>query len=262
MVPWYLRRKKVFFFLEEGGGVEKWNTSISKELQELNIYSSAQLKNGSFILGTISDGVYHVSKSGELLEKINQKKGLNDNTILSIFEDLDGNVWLGLNNGISVLNFSAPFKEYIDTVGKLGVVYTAAIYEDHLYLGTNQGLFYKQKSGNDDFKIVPNTNGQVWFLKEIDGILFCGHNAGTFTVAGNQATQIATFPGAWDIKKFQAMIHFCYRVITTDSVFLKRKVRNGYLEIKLKDLIFLVGFLNLPKVKIFLLIMSSKGSLG
>ncbi|MFI8605579.1 triple tyrosine motif-containing protein [Cellulophaga baltica] len=190
-----------FFLLKEDGTVEKWNTSISKELQELNIYSSAQLENGSFILGTISDGVYHVSKFGVLLEKINQKKGLNDNTILSIFEDLDGNVWLGLNNGISVLNFSAPFKEYIDTVGKLGVVYTAAIYEDHLYLGTNQGLFYKQKSGNDDFKIVANTNGQVWFLKEIDGILFCGHNAGTFTVAGNQATQIATFPGAWDIKK-------------------------------------------------------------
>ncbi|WP_165747920.1 triple tyrosine motif-containing protein [Cellulophaga sp. Z1A5H] len=195
-----LTEKEGFFLLKEGK-IAKWQVAINNELQELNIYSSAQLENGSFILGTISDGVYHVSASGVLLEKIDQKKGLHDNTVLSIFEDLEGNVWLGLNNGISVLNFSAPFKEYIDTVGKLGVVYTAAIYKDYLYLGTNQGLFYKEKSSNDDFKIVANTNGQVWFLKEIDGVLFCGHNAGTFTVAGNQAAQIASFPGAWDIKK-------------------------------------------------------------
>ncbi|WP_254073588.1 triple tyrosine motif-containing protein [Cellulophaga sp. HaHaR_3_176] len=193
--------EKSGFYILKNGELDIWKVPVNAELQEVNIYSSTQLKNGSFILGTISDGVYHVSESGVLLEKINQKKGLNDNTILSIFEDLDGNVWLGLNNGISVLNFSAPFKEYIDTVGKLGVVYTAAIHKNYLYLGTNQGLFYKQKSSNDDFKIIANTNGQVWFLKEIEGILFCGHNAGTFTVEGNQVIQIASFPGAWDIKK-------------------------------------------------------------
>lgn len=193
--------EKEGFFLLTPDGLKKWDVPVNKELQGVNVYSSIQLKDSSFLLGTISDGVYYVSSSGELLETINQKKGLYDNTILSIFEDIEGNIWLGLNNGISVLNFTSPFKEYIDKVGKLGVVYTASVYENHLYLGTNQGLFYKQKNGDDEFKIIENTNGQVWILKEIDGVLFCGHNAGTFIVKGNQATQISTFPGTWDLKK-------------------------------------------------------------
>ncbi len=195
-----LTEKEGFFLLTQDG-VEKWQVPVNKELKGLNMYSGIRLKEGGFILGTISDGVYHVSDTGELIGIINQKKGLYDNTILSIFEDVEGNIWLGLNNGISVLNFSAPFKEYIDTVGKLGVVYTAAVYKNHLYLGTNQGLFYKPESGDGAFEIIENTNGQVWILKEIDGVLFCGHNAGTFIVKGDEAKQISNFPGTWDIKK-------------------------------------------------------------
>lgn len=189
------------FYLIDKNSVTKWQIAANAQLQDLNVYSSIQLKNGNFILGTISDGLLYINSSGELIDKINQQKGLFDNTVHSVFEDADGNLWLALNNGISVINLSSPFNEYLDKIGKLGVVYTAAIYKDHLYLGTNQGLFFKLKNGDEEFKIIENTNGQVWFLKELDGVLFCGHNEGTFVVDKNKAKQISTFPGAWDIKK-------------------------------------------------------------
>tara|TARA_R110002033_G_scaffold47786_5_gene93297 strand:+ start:80749 stop:83559 length:2811 start_codon:yes stop_codon:yes gene_type:complete len=193
------------FFVLVNGKLKKWEIPINKQLQGVNVYSSEQLKDGNFILGTISDGVYYIDSSGQLIEKINQKKGLFDNTVHSVFEDVEGNIWLALNNGISVINLSSPFNEYLDKIGKLGVVYTASVYKNHLYLGTNQGLFYKTKEGDDDFKIIENTNGQVWILKEIDDILFCGHNNGTFIVEGDKVKNISSFPGTWDIKKIPGM---------------------------------------------------------
>jgi len=69
-----------------------------------------------------------------------------------------------------------------------------------LYLGTNQGLFYKPLKSTADFKIVDGTKGQVWILKTIDGTLFCGHNSGTFIINNNRADLISDILGTWDIK--------------------------------------------------------------
>ncbi len=188
------------FYNLSGKEAALWEISASEYLSKVNIYSSIQLKDGSFMLGTISDGLYHLNSNGDLLEIINQKKGLNNNTIHAIFEDEEGDVWLALNNGISNINLHTPFLEYIDNVGKLGVVYTAAVFKNYLYLGTNQGLFCRKKNSKEDFKFIKNTNGQVWTLKNIGGSLFCGHNNGTFVVKDGKAEKISKLPGTWDIK--------------------------------------------------------------
>lgn len=194
-----ITEKNGLYNLVNGKAKEKGGT-INAQLVGLNLYSSVQLKNNSFILGTISDGLYYLDAKGNFIRNINQQKGLYDNTIHAVYEDVDGNIWVALNNGLSVINLNSPFNEYINKIGKLGVVYTAVVFKDYLYLGTNQGLFYKE-NGDDEFKITENTNGQVWFLKEIDGVLFCGHNDGTFVVQKNKANLISAYPGAWDVKK-------------------------------------------------------------
>ncbi|MFZ2282544.1 MAG: triple tyrosine motif-containing protein, partial [Lutibacter sp.] len=79
-------------------------------------------------------------------------------------------------------------------------VYTSVIFNNNLYLGTNQGLFYKNIYSGDDFIFVKGTNGQVWCLKVIDNTLFCGHNVGTFIINDNNANLISDKMGTWDIK--------------------------------------------------------------
>ncbi|MBT8256142.1 MAG: LuxR family transcriptional regulator, partial [Bacteroidia bacterium] len=80
-------------------------------------------------------------------------------------------------------------------------IYASASFEGMLYLGTNQGLFYKPISDETEFKIVPGTETQVWSLDVIDGQLFCGHNMGTFQIVDGQAKLINTVPGTWSVKK-------------------------------------------------------------
>jgi len=207
LVNIYVYDDSLFFQTQESGiykykneTLSKWEIPANEFIQNLSVYSSIQLDDGDLILGTISDGIIHIDKNGNLVRFINQEKGLNNNTVLSLFEDIDHNIWLGLDNGISVVNLKTPLNVYYDFKGKIGSVYSSAIFNENLYLGTNQGLFYKNVNANEDFKLIKNTNGQVWCLKVIDNTLFCGHNTGTLIVNNNEVTQISSVMGTWNIK--------------------------------------------------------------
>ena len=195
----YQTQNSGFYYLTESG-IKKWDITSNPLISTISVYSSLQLANGSFILGTISNGIYQLDKDGNLELHIDQKTGLNNNTVLSMFEDVDQNLWLGLDNGISVVNMNSPYRVYNDFGGKLGSVYTSAIFNNNLYLGTNQGLFYKELNSNNDFDFIEGTDGQVWCFKEYDNTLFCGHNKGTFIVNNNQATLITDVMGTMEIQ--------------------------------------------------------------
>ncbi len=188
------------FYKLDGSILEEWVTDANKVLRSANIYNSIRLKDKSFALGTISNGVIYLNSDGEINYEINQISGLDNNTVLSVFEDMDQNLWLGLDNGINCINMTSPFKVFNDQNGNLGTVYASQLYKGNLYLGTNQGLFYKNHSVKEDFKFVEGTKGQVWNLSVFDDTLFCGHNTGTFVINGNEASLIASEPGTWDIR--------------------------------------------------------------
>lgn len=190
------------FYRFDFKSIQQWHT----DLDTLNIkfYSSTKLKNGDFVVGSIADGFYQLSEEGTIIRNINQAKGLNNNTVLFLFEDIDQNLWLGLDNGISIINLYSPFNEYLSNLGNLGLVYTALSYNDYLYLGTNQGLFYKRKDSNDKFKQIAGTKGQVWSLQIVHSTLFCGHNNGTFVIEDDNAKLVSDFPGTWGVKPIKS----------------------------------------------------------
>ncbi|OIQ30509.1 MAG: hypothetical protein BM564_02795 [Bacteroidetes bacterium MedPE-SWsnd-G2] len=181
-----------------------WEVVDSVDLTGVSVYSCIQLRDKSLMLGTISNGIIHISANGELLESINQEDGLNNNTVLDLFEDEIGNVWLALDNGINCVNVKSAFSIYNDDKGKVGTVYASAVFNEHLYIGTNQGLFYKPlQDTNSKFQIIDGTKGQVWTLDVLDDTLFCGHNLGTFTVDLDVVTKISNVEGTWSLKPAQ-----------------------------------------------------------
>ena len=189
-----------FYFFEDNKLIP-WKIDPSVDLKSLTIYSTTKLRDNSIVIGTVSNGLYHLSAEGDLKYDLNFEKGLSNNTVLSVFEDYQSNLWLGLDIGISHINLSSQFVVYNDKKGAIGTVYTSVVFENYLYLGTNQGLFYKQRDVDSDFSFVQGTNGQVWNLKVLDDQLFCGHDRGTFLIK-NQKLQysIGQSPGTWDFK--------------------------------------------------------------
>ena len=191
------------FYILDQNQVYKWEIKANDVLSDLSVYSSIKLKNETYVIGTISNGIIHLTKEGNINYQFNYSSGISNNTVLSLFEDIDNNIWLGLDNGINCINITSPFTLYNDKKGELGTVYCSIIYNNILYLGTNQGLFYKAYNSSNDFKFVEGTKGQVWSLKEIRGTLFCGHNFGTFIVNEGDANLIVDVQGTWNLQELE-----------------------------------------------------------
>ena len=189
-----------FYTLSNDGYVSKKKSYLDSNVN-FSIFSSLQLNDDSFVLGTIGQGIVLLNSDLQFNSKIDKSKGLINNTVLSIFQDFESNIWLGLDNGISVINSKSPFKIFNDDNGTLGTVYASRVYKEHFYLGTNQGLFFKKHKSNEPFKFIENTTGQVWSLEEIDGYLFCGHDQGTFVINKGFANKIEGTFGSWTFRK-------------------------------------------------------------
>lgn len=185
-----------------GNSLTRIVTDIDSELKSDFVYSSQRLKDGSFALGTVSNGVFILTDKGKLRYHLSQRKGLSNNTALSLFEDRDQNLWIGLDNGINCINVQSPVHSFTDDTGALGTVYASAVYNGMLYIGTNQGLFCKPTESNADFKFINGTKGQVWSLFKYDNTLFCGHDSGTFIVSNDTARPIFSASGSW---KFESV---------------------------------------------------------
>ncbi len=164
----------------------------------ISVYNSLQVENGDIYLGTISHGLLKLSNN-RVVYHLNQENTLSNNTVLNLFQDKDRNIWLALDNGINSINMSSHFSVYTDGNGELGTVYTSIHHQGTLYLGTNQGLFYKDNE-TEKFTLVENTKGQVWSLFEHEEQLFCGHNSGTFLISGHTAELIFNESGTWLFK--------------------------------------------------------------
>lgn len=195
-----LTEKEGFYFISNTS-VQKWDIATNDFLSTKTIYSAKELSNGEYVLGTISNGLVYLKSNGDLNYQITQSLGLSNNTVLSIFEDIDYNLWLGLDNGINTVNLTSPFKQNAKQSNFWGTIYTSIVFNNILYLGTNQGLYYRVLNSNADFKLITKTEGQVWNLQNIDGNLFCSHNLGTFIIKKDVAEIIQLKIGVWGLAK-------------------------------------------------------------
>ncbi len=214
-------------FIYHGNELKEWSVSVNAIFKEKQIFSATLINDKRYAIGTIQDGVMIIDERGNILQHVNRQKGLQNNTILKTFADRSGNLWLGLDNGIDYVNVNSPIT-FLQQSDGFGAGYTTIIYKGKIYFGTNQGLFVKDW-GNDyqsnSFRLIPGTNGQVWYLGIHDDQLLCGHNNGTYIISGEKAKQISKIPGAW---KFHALKRFPGHLICgTYSGLIYFKKENG-----------------------------------
>jgi ligand-binding sensor domain-containing protein/DNA-binding CsgD family transcriptional regulator len=192
-------------YLFDGQSLTPWNIPLNDYLKKHSLFSAIRLANGYYVFGTVQNGIYIANEQGAIVQHLNRLKGLQNNTILGLFEDRRNNLWLGLDNGIDYAELGSPLS-ILDFNFSLESTYASLLFEGNLYAGTNQGLYVVDwdRLGATDapyksFELVPGTEGQVWNLQEINGELFCAHNFGLFLVEGKTARKISGQTGFWCI---------------------------------------------------------------
>jgi ligand-binding sensor domain-containing protein/DNA-binding CsgD family transcriptional regulator len=204
-------------FIYDGQMIRGWNIPVNEQLKKDQIFSATILHDNFYAIGTILNGLIIIDNDGNIVQHINKKKGLQNNTILDLYCDRAGNLWLALDNGIDYATIDSPVT-FIQNSDGFGAGYASVIYKGRLYLGTNQGLYVKEwpaSNSESDFKMISGTYGQVWYLGVHKGVLICGHNKGTFVVSGEQAELISEISVGW--KYYELKSHPGYMIGGTSS---------------------------------------------
>ena len=189
-------------FVLDKDGIKPWNTPANPSLREFQI-NNGIIFGDKIVFGTIVKGLFILDFDGNILNHLYSENDLQNNTVLSLCNDNNQSIWVGLDNGIDNVSFNNPVDVYPSRNEALGAVYTAALQGNTLYVGTNRGVFTYAKDGNrftyEGF--LPNSQGQVWQLKIIDGTLFCGHTTGTYIIEKNTMKQIFSVSGGYMLQK-------------------------------------------------------------
>ena len=190
-------------YIYETGKLIPWNTEANAFIKKNSCLGGVAMKNNYIVLNSVLDGIIVCDKTGRIIQHINRKKGLQNNTVLTSFIDKKNNLWLGLDNGIAFVNENSPFS-YFGFSYDISTVYATAIYKGNLYVATNQGVFYhswKTPFEEGSFSLVEGTTGQAWNIQIIDDQLICAHNRGALAIVGGKSTKTLHNVGYWSFKK-------------------------------------------------------------
>ena len=162
-------------------------------------FSCAALQGDLLALGTMQEGVLLINLENLSVERISDHNGLQGKAVQSAAFDREGNLWLGMDSGIDCVHLNSPVYK---RSGRIGVGYASAVFGNHLYLGTNQGLFETEMPNTNLDVEIRNVNrraGQVFSLDVYDGRLFCASNDRLAIVEPDgQITYIVLY-GVWKV---------------------------------------------------------------
>ncbi|WP_299580028.1 triple tyrosine motif-containing protein [uncultured Sunxiuqinia sp.] len=189
-------------FISDGQSIREWNPTWTDYFKKNEVNRGFFDQQGRLIIGTLIDGILIFEKDGSLVSRCNTDHGLQNNTVLGITTDQFNNIWLALDNGIDFISNDRNLGFEIETLPEIGAVYDAAVFENQLYLGTNQGLFRRAINDNQgDFQLVPSTQNQVWELQIYNNHLFAGHNDGTLLIKDGKHQFISRQSGGFSIRE-------------------------------------------------------------
>lgn len=193
------------FILKENQ-ITPFPCEVSEFLRYNTCNAGVAVNDSLFVFGTILNGIVEFNARGQIKKTFNFSNGLKNNTVLSLFQDRDKGIWVGLDQGVNYIEVFSPIIQYTNVTGTLGTIYTILKKDNTLYIGTNQGLFTARVNKHDEHysfsqvQMIPGSQGQVWTLREYDNQVLCGHNDGTFLVGKNTFRQISNVTGGWTLK--------------------------------------------------------------
>ncbi len=177
----YLTRR-AGIFLSDSNGIKKIEYKNPK-INNTTIYRTIKLKNSNLALATY-DGIFILDKNLKIINHIDSKKGLRTNNVRSLYEDSSGNLWAGLNDGISKILLSSQFRFYPKILSKTGGnVYDLDFFNNEFYISSSTGLrklVKNQLTLEDHFEPVAINfvKSQTWALLPLKKNMIIGHLGG------------------------------------------------------------------------------------
>ena len=160
-----------------------------------------RLTDGNIAIGTSKAGLFITDEQGNILNHLDKTSGLGNNKVLGIYQDMADNIWLGLDEGITVIQYPLDLLYFGEKNGLEGTVLSIFQQEATLYVGTTLGL-YKAKVDQHNyshyqFEKVRLETAEVWKIISWKGDLWVASSKGLFVNINDR----------W-VKKSKTYFHF------------------------------------------------------
>ena len=225
------RNNGIFHFKE--GTVTPWATKTRDYLAFNGIYCAIELDDGKIAIGTSHNGLLILNDEGLPVLSLSRSNGLQNNSVLSLHEDRSHNLWVGLENGISYIEISSPFSWINSDMGVKGTAYSSIIFDDKLYLATNQGVFVQNWSNPptplfpDQFELVKNSKSPSWGLFNLDGNLISCQHQGASLIKNDRAIRISPYNGAWKLMQLEKYPNYAVEGSYSGLLLYERKQKQS-----------------------------------
>ena len=138
--------------------VSKFESCVDSFLIKNTLYDGILLDDGNIALGTINAGSVIMDKNGNVIQKFSKEVGLQNDMILNMLQDKEGNLWFALNQGISMVNFGSPIQYWNKQSGLEHLVKDIIRFNGTIYIADFGGLHYIKNNTiyriNDVFREV------------------------------------------------------------------------------------------------------------
>ncbi len=167
-------------------------TEADAFLRESQSYYGAALGDGTFAIASLRGGVAIIDREGRLLERLDKKRGLNDDMVFHVMEARNRKLWLGLNYGVSIVDDAAPVTKLPNDgeLGFEGFVESIARFEGRLFVSTSRGVFRMtpgaDAEGEPRFTSVAGIDAQCYTLLPAAGTLLAATRDGILQLDGDR----------------------------------------------------------------------------
>ncbi len=147
--------------------LNKLSSNSEPFLLQNEMTRAIKLHNGNYAIGTLKGGAIVIDSNLNTVSVIDDKISLQDLQVSYLFEDAQNNLWLALDNGISVVEISSPFNNLTAENGLKGSVRSLIRYKEDIYFATSQGVFVYKKGANIVSPALEKTI-ETWDLLEFN----------------------------------------------------------------------------------------------
>ena len=175
---------------------------LAKALQGTFVNHVLQLSDSRLAISTQTAGLFLYDFRSGAIEQLTTENGLEANACLRSFQDYNGNLWLGMQNGISLVHINSPLRLVNQEIKLQGSGYEAYDNKAGRYFSTSNGIYLLTK-GSSEAEFLTGTEGPAYGIQEIAGKLYAGHHTGLFLLDGLKATRIATTDGLWQLRQLR-----------------------------------------------------------
>lgn len=196
-------------FLYKNGMLTPYAAPIKEILSQSSVSSGIALANNAYAIGTLKNGLFIIDKDGKVIQHLTKQKGLQSNSIITIKEDNQNNLWIATDIGIDFIEISSPIT-YIDGANSdFGVVYSAIEFNNKLFIATYSGLHtidWNENSQPLDYLVrksfFESIDKTVWNLQVFDHKLFISYQNGSFISDGQNTEKLGNV-GTWKFLKLR-----------------------------------------------------------